>query len=101
MSGSAARKRSSRTPASDSGTRSLSVFATSARVCELPFTSRSAPGANDGREQDHDAHHDKCVREIEGRPVAHIEKVGHVAEPQPVEQVRGAAADQKAERDRK
>ena len=46
-------------------------------------------------EQDRHADDDEAVREVEGRPVAQVEEVGHVPEPDPVDQVRGRAADQR------
>ena len=51
-------------------------------------------------EQDRHADDDEAVGEVERRPVAQVEEVGHVAEPDAVDQVRGRAADQEAERDR-
>ena len=87
-SGSAARKRSSRSPAASAGTTSLS-------------RQRGRGLAEQERdEQDRDADDDEAVGEVERRPVAQVEEVGDVPEPDPVDQVRGRAADQQAERDR-
>ena len=50
-------------------------------------------------EQDDDADDDEGVGEVERRPEAEVEEVGHVAEPDAVDEVRDAAADQQPERD--
>ena len=60
----------------------------------------AAVGARERGEQHRDADDDEGVREVERRPVAEVEEVRHVAEPDAVEQVRDAAADHEAERDR-
>src|SRR6266540_3314629 len=85
-SGKEARKRSSRSPAALSGTR-----------C---FTHAARPrGVAIGRykgEQQRRADDDERVGEVESRPVAEVEKVGDVAEPDSVDEVGDAASDHEA-----
>ena len=45
-----------------------------------------------------DADHDERVGEVERRPPAHVEEVGHVAQPDAVGEVREAAAEHEPER---
>src|SRR5215208_7332242 len=95
ISGRPARKRSSLSPAASSGTRSRSVG-------DRVRSSRLAPvGREQGHEQDHDARDDEGVREVESGPEAEVDEVRDVPEPQAVDQVRSAAADQQAQRDGK
>ena len=75
ISGSAARKRSSRSPAALSGTRS-----------RVTRTARPV-GREERAEQDRDADHDEAVGKVEGRPVAKVDEVGHVPEPDTVDEV--------------
>ena len=89
-----ARKRSSRSPAA------------SGRDDE-PCVGADAPARRGGRRATssapsrmRDADDDEAVGEVEGGPVAQVEEVGHVPEPDPVDEVRVAAADQEPERDR-
>ena len=89
-----ARKRSSRSPAA-SAARHLHRAATSS-VRRGGRGLRSA--ATSAAEQDRDADHDEAVGEVERRPPAEVDEVGHVAQPDPVDEVREAAADQQAER---
>ena len=56
--------------------------------------------ADERGEQQPDADDDEGVGEIERRPVGEVEEVGDVTEPDPVDQVRDAAADHEPERDR-
>src|SRR5262245_18469821 len=89
--GSAATKRSSRSPAAVSGT-TYGIEATRA--------ARAAVGSDESAEQDGDADHDEAVGEVERRPVPEVEEIGDVSEPHPVGEVRDAAPDQQADRDR-
>ena len=57
-------------------------------------------GSRERREQGRHADDDEDVGEVERGPEAQVEEVGHVAEPDAVEQVREAAAQHEAERDR-
>src|SRR5947207_5231815 len=91
-SGRPARKRSSRVPAAPLGTRR--------RVSDAPRAARIAVRRDEGGQQDPDPDDDEAVREVERRPEAQVEEVGHVAEPDPVDEIRDAAADQQAERRR-
>ena len=61
---------------------------------------RRAFGKDERAEQDGDSDDDERVCEIEGRPRLEVEEVGHMAEPDAVYEVRRAAADDEAERDR-
>ena len=58
-------------------------------VSSVTRAARLAVGGDERDEQDRDADHDEAVGEVERRPVAEVEEVGHVPEPDPVEQVRG------------
>src|SRR3954451_16998353 len=129
-SGSEARKRSSRSPAASSGTRTFthaSRTAPQAKPARPPRDSARAvagrPGSllpssdvrrNDsslrrrlsirgyqGHQQGRDADDDERVGEVERRPVAEVEEVRDVAEPHTIEQIRDAAADHEAQCDRK
>jgi hypothetical protein len=51
-------------------------------------------------EEDEDAEHDEAVGEVEGGPEPKVDEIGHVPEADPVGEIRGAAPDQQAERDR-
>ena len=88
-----ARWRSSRSPAASGGTTSRF----SAWDCRASRP-RFSLGEDERGEQDADADHDAAVRDVEGRPVAEVEEVGHEAEPHAVGEVREAAADHEAER---
>src|SRR5579864_2945559 len=72
ISGSAARKRSSRSPAALSGTRRRVTSAT---------TAWDALRGEQRPEQDRDTDDDEAVGEVERRPVPEVEEVGHVPEP--------------------
>src|SRR3954454_22514322 len=91
ISGSSARKLSSRRPAASSGTSSR-VTCTPRRAARVPL------GRDESREKNADADDDEAVGEVERGPVTQIEEVGHVAEAHAVEQVAEAAADHEAER---
>src|ERR671935_191525 len=84
--GSPARKRSSRSPAAASGTRRRCV----GHALPAP---RLAVGEDQREEQDPDPDHDEAVREVEGRPKAQVEEVRDVPEPDAVDEVRDASAD--------
>src|SRR5262249_48757019 len=59
------------------------------------------PVRRDEREQqDRDADDDEAVGEVERRPELQIEEVRHVPEPDAVDEVRHAAADDEAQRNR-
>jgi len=60
----------------------------------------AALAEQDRGEEDADSDDDECVGEVEGGPVAEVQEICHVAEPDPVDQVRRAPADQQSERDR-
>ena len=62
------------------------------RGCETIGESAAA------REEQRDADDDERVREVERGPAAEVEEVGHVPEPDAVDEVREAAADHEAER---
>src|SRR5215211_739755 len=87
-----ARKRSRRTPAASLGT--------STRYLERSDTSRLTVGEQQRADQDGDAGDDERVGEIERRPVAEVEEIGDVPEPDAIGQIRDAAAEEQAERDR-
>src|SRR5918999_6038359 len=93
ISGSSARKRSSREPAAESGTVKRGV---GHRPRARPLALREQQRG----EQDEHAEHDERVGQVERGPELDVEEVGHVSEPNTVKQVRGAAADQEPERDR-
>ena len=61
---------------------------------------RLSLGEDERGEEDPDPDHDEAVGEVERRPVAEVEEVGDEAEPHAVGEVRDAAADHEAERDR-
>ena len=63
-----------------------------------PRLLRPAVARRQRAEQDRDADHDEAVGEVERRPPAEVDEVGHVAEADAVDEVRDAAADQQAER---
>src|SRR3954447_17662589 len=89
-SGSSARKRSSRVPAAELGTRSC--------VGDAPAAGRPV-GGHERAEQDGDPDDDEAVGEVEGGPVAKVEEVRHVAEAHPVGEVGDAAADEESHGD--
>src|SRR6266511_4190047 len=78
-----AMKRSSRSPAASSGTRTVRTVR-----------------EHEHGEQNADADHDEAVREVERRPPLQVEEVGHVPQPDTVDEVREAASDDEPERDR-
>src|SRR5205814_2018 len=85
-----ARNASSREPAASSGTRRRRAKA-----------ARCTVGCNEREQQDRDADDDETVREVERGPELEVEEVRDVPEPNPVDEVRDAAADHEAERNRK
>src|ERR671924_1680841 len=91
ISGRSARNRSSRSPAALSGTvtRARSVAA------RLPVGEEQRP------DEDRHPGDDEAVREVERRPVAKIEEIRDMAEPDAVGEVRRAPAEEEAERDGK
>src|SRR3954453_11548285 len=93
ISGSDARNRSRRAPAASSGTRSR--VTNGAGAPWLTFSTQQCG------QEDEDADDDERVGEVERRPVAEVEEVGHVPEPDAVEEVGEAAADHEAQCDRK
>src|SRR4051812_12509161 len=92
ISGSDARNRSRRAPAASSGTRSR--VTNGAGAPWLTFSTQEC------RQQDEDADDDERVGEVERRPVAEVEEVGHVAQANAVEEIGEAAADHEPEGDR-
>ena len=60
----------------------------------------SIDGGSTPISQQHDADHDEAVGQVERRPVAEVDEVGHVALADAVDQVRDAAADEQPQRDR-
>src|SRR5438477_1455524 len=74
ISGSPARKRSSRSPAASSGTRRRATSA------------RHALCREERAEKDGNADDDEAVGEIERRPVTQVDEVGHVTETHAIEQ---------------
>src|SRR5688500_635240 len=92
-----ARKRSSRSPAACGGTAKRDL---PTGLGDRPANARLALGGDKRGEQDGDADDDERVGEVEGGPEAQVEKVGHVAEPESVDEVRQAPADQEPERHR-
>ena len=61
-----------------------------------PAAAGAAPAeGQERREEDEDAEDDEAVREVERRPEAEVDEVGHVPEPDAIDEVRGAAADQR------
>ena len=84
----AARKRSSRARRAQ-GRRKRRVAKRGRRRCAV---GRRASAAK----QDRDADDDEAVGEVERRPVPEVEEVRHVPEPHAVDEVRDAAADQRA-----
>src|SRR5215213_10018313 len=87
-----ARKRSRRTPAASLGT--------STRYLDGSDTARLTVGEQQRADQDGDARDDERVGEVERRPVAEVEEIGDVPEPHAIGEVRDAAAEEQAERDR-
>src|SRR5262245_28444917 len=57
-------------------------------------------GEDERAEEDRDADDDEGVREVEGRPGDEVEEVRHVPEPDAVDEVGDAPAEDEAERDR-
>ena len=57
-------------------------------------------GRDERGEEQPDADDDEGVGEVERRPVGEVEEVGDMAEPDTIDQVRDAAADNEPERDR-
>src|SRR5512132_1504937 len=92
ISGTSARKRSSRAPAASCGTLSLSV---GNRTRPLLRALRDEQRG----EQDEHAEDDEAVGEVERGPEAQVDEVRHVPEPDAVEEVGRAAAYEQAERD--
>src|SRR5215203_5009830 len=90
--GRSARKRSRRTPAASLGT--------STRYLDGSDTARLTVGEQQRADQDGDARDDERVGEVERRPVAEVEEIGDVPEPHAIGEVRDAAAEEQAERDR-
>ena len=78
ISGSSARNRSRRSPAASSGTRVRNVW-------NRPRPLVRALGKQQRGEEDEDAEDDEAVGQVESRPEAEVDEVGHVAEPDPVE----------------
>src|SRR5438128_5662191 len=91
-SGSPARKRSSRSPSAWLGMRR--------RVAHPPGPARVAVGHEERDQEDDDAEDDEAVREVERGPEAEIEEVRDMSEPDAVDEVGDAPADQQAEGDR-
>ena len=69
-----------------------------ARAVSVPTRGARAVGRDEREEEEPDADDDERVREVERRPVVEVEEVGHVAEPEPVDEVRGAAAEHEPDR---
>ena len=80
-SGSPARKRSSRSPAASSGREPVSAE----RRAPAAAAGCALAGEQQRDEQDRDADDDEAVGEVERRPVAEVEEVRHVPEPDAVE----------------
>src|SRR5438105_9996604 len=89
-----ARTLSKRAPASES--------ATVKRTVAIPDTVRAARaiGEDESAEEYGDTDDDERVREVERGPRLEVEEVGDPSEPHAVEQVRDAASEDEAERDR-
>src|SRR5262245_31704565 len=96
------RKRSRRSPSASAGTlsRRLGKRLRSGPPRRRAPHARLALRRDERDEKRGDANDDERVGEVERRPVLEVEKVCHVADPQPVDEVPEASPDQEPERDR-
>ena len=90
------RRRASRPPAARRGTGRAARRRPRRETSERPSEARPARGLAEQQrdEQDPDADHDERVGQVERRPVAQVEEVGHVAEADPVD--RGSTSSRRS-----
>ena len=87
-------------PGGDRAVEALGLRGAKSESCQLGGAGASLGRPRQGLRRGGDADDDEDVGEVERGPVTQVEEIRHVAEPDAVDEIRDAAAEHEAERDR-